>query len=349
MTPHYGDRVDPPDPLLGQQLGDYELRRMLGKGGMGVVYEAVDLALERSVALKVLRPEIAQDQKARRRFQREIELAVAVEHPNIVPVYAAGYEPPFFYIAMRMIPGTDLAGLLRRSGALPEEQTLTLLGQIASALGAIHSHQMVHRDIKPHNVLLWSPAKHEEHALLTDFGIAKAADDSATLTGVGAIGTPAYMAPEICRGEPATPASDQYSLGCTAYEMLTGDPPFEGEAAAVRDAHVHQEPARLRIVAPHVSVAVADALDRALAKDPADRFPDVRELARAAAVSSEALSTTERISKLMTSRGRPEEVVGPLSMEHGLSDQTISAMTDMDHSQVVRLRRQHARRKLVGL
>ena len=336
------------DPLIGIELGDFRPVGLLGKGGMGAVYEADDLALRRRVALKVLLPELAEDDRARARFQREISHAVAIEHPHVVPVYAAGYERPHFYISMRLVPGPDLARILRKEGALAESRALRILGQVASALYAVHQNGMVHRDIKPHNILLWGSGSDEEHAMLTDFGIAKALDDTHSITGIAVIGTPAYMAPEICLGHLATAACDQYSLGCMAYELLAGHPPFDGDAGALREAHVERQPVPLADAAPHVSRAVAHAIDIALAKDPENRHPDVRALANAARASNDAFRRSQDITRVMAEVNRPEDAVGRLSAEHGLSDATISQLTELDRTQVVRLRRRQARHALVG-
>ncbi|MET0601197.1 MAG: protein kinase [Baekduia sp.] len=336
------------DPLIGSELGDYRIVGVLGKGGMGAVYEADDLALNRRVALKLLLPEFAEDRDARARFQGEIDHAVAIEHPHVVPIYAAGYVPPHFYIAMRLVAGPDLNRVLRGGGALDEARALRIVGQVASALQTIHRKGLVHRDIKPHNVLLWGEGTDDEHALLTDFGIAKALDDTRNLTGLGVIGTPAYMAPEVFLGRMATPACDQYSLGCMAYELLYGAPPFSGDAVSLRKAHVEHQPPPLSTAAPGVSSAVADAVDRALSKDPADRFSDVRELVRSAKASGEAFRRSEQLTKLMSGARDPADAATRLMAERDLSDATISQLTDLDRTQVVRLRRRRARRALVG-
>jgi len=336
------------DPLIGSEIGDFRVVGLLGKGGMGAVYEAEDLTLQRSVALKVLLPEFVDDHRARARFQREIEHAVAIEHPHVVPVYAAGYEPPHFFISMRLVRGPDLAKILRRAGVLDESRALRILGQVASALHAVHQSGLVHQDIKPHNVLLWAAGTEDEHAMLTDFGIARALDDTRSITGISAIGTPAYMAPEICLGQLATPACDQYSLGCMAYELLCGHPPFEGDGVALREAHVEQELVPLSVAAPRVSPAVARAVDVALSKDPSGRHRDVRELVKSAKASSDAFRRSQDISRALAEAARPEEAVGTLSTEHGLSDATISQLTQLDRTQVVRLRRRQARGALVG-
>jgi serine/threonine protein kinase len=335
------------DPLIDTDVGDFRILASLGHGGMGAVYEAEDLALRRRVALKLLLPQHLQDNTARARFQREIEHAVAIEHPHVVPVYTAGYDPPHFYIAMRLVPGPDVAKLLRTTGALDEERALRMIGQVASALDAMHQKGLVHRDIKPQNILVWGEGG-EEHALVTDFGIAKALDDTSGLTGMGAIGTPGYMAPELSLGQPATPACDQYSLGVMAYELLAGHPPFQGDAAAVREAHLHTTPSPLAEVAPNVSTAVARAIEIALAKTPEQRHPDIRTLARAAKASTDAFRRSQEITRVMAEARRPQDAVARLSADHGLTDATISQLIDLDRTEVVRLRRKQARQALVG-
>jgi serine/threonine-protein kinase len=335
------------DPLLGEELGDYRIESQIGRGGMGVVYRATELSLRRSVALKVLLPEYAQDTAARQRFQREIDLAVGTEHPHIVPVYSAGFEPPHFYIAMRFVPGQDLNQVCRTDGALDQDRALRLLGQIASALFAVHGRSLVHRDVKPHNVLLWGSGE-DEHAMLTDFGIAKALDDSLGLTGMGAVGTPAYMAPELFQGRSASPASDQYSLACLAFELLAGRPPFQGGAAELQEAHVTAEPPLLLDVSASVSPALSDAIARALLKDPASRFPDVREFVRAAATGAgNAFDRSEHMSRSLAEATAPEAAAEAL-LSQDVSDAVISHLTDLDRTDVVRLRRKLVRRNLTG-
>ncbi len=336
------------DPLIGAELDDYRPERVLGKGGMGVVYEAQDLSLGRRVALKVLAPGFLDDTSARARFQREIDHAVAIEHPHVVPVYAAGYARPNFYIAMRCVRGPDLAAVIRAEGRLSERRVLRLLGQIASALHAVHARGMVHRDIKPHNVLLWDAGQEDEHALLTDFGIAKALDDTRSLTGVGPIGTPAYMAPEICLGKPARPASDQYSLGCMAFEMLAGKLPYDsGSALDIRGAHVEREPLALRELAPETSPATCAAIARALSKDPSHRFSDVREMVRSARLADDAFRHAREVERAVEAAEKPEEAIASLQ-PLGLNEGTISEITGIDKTEVVRLQRRAARQSLMG-
>jgi serine/threonine protein kinase len=272
------------DPLIGTELGDYAIRDRLGAGGMGIVYRAENLALRRPVALKVLPTNLLDDATARHRFQREIQTAVALEHPNIVPVYDAGYEGGSFYIAMRLIDGPDLATVIAGE-PLELQRALRLYQGVASGLAHVHRQGHVHRDIKPHNILVADAGTRDEYALLTDFGITRALDSSTVLTK-GIIGTAAYMAPEILQWRPATPGSDQYSLACVLYEMLTGRTPYHDKELPA--AHLHEPVPSARSLAPAIPPLLASAVERALAKDPDERHPSVREFAEAVAAGAAA-------------------------------------------------------------
>jgi serine/threonine-protein kinase len=334
--------------LAGTELDAYILTRALGHGGMGVVYEAEDLALHRKVAIKVLPPRLLDDSRARRRFQQEIAHAVAIEHPHVVPVYAAGYDKGMFFLVLRLINGPDMASELRRVGRLDEGRALRLLGQVASALWAVHRRGIVHRDIKPHNVLIGCRGEPDEHALLTDFGIARALTATSSLTGVGAIGTAAYMAPEVCQGYPATPLSDQYSLACTAYELLSGQAPFADFGEDIQDAHVNIPPPDLRATCADVSDAVADAIHRGLAKSPTDRFPDVRALMAIDQRSRDSFDRATAVTAIVSQRPGTDNAASTLATKFGLSDDTIATFTDSTPSAVARMRRRAARAALVG-
>jgi serine/threonine protein kinase len=335
------------DSLIGTELDEFRPLRVLGRGGMGVVYEAQDAELHRRVALKVLRPEIAEMGLARDRFRREIELAVAIEHPYVVPIYSAGFARQHFYIAMRLIAGQDLNKALAKHGFIDEHRALRIVGQVASALHAVHVKGLVHRDVKPHNVLLSSVVDGEEHALLTDFGIAKALDDTLHLTA-GVIGTSAYMAPEVCLHQSASPVSDQYSLACMAYELLAGRLPFEGGSAEMRKAHVEQTPSPLAEQAPQVSASVAAAIDRALSKQPEHRYPDIKTFVKAVTGAEESFQRSQRIDRLIKEAARPEDAVEQLVTDFGLSNETVSHLTDLEETEIIRLRRRRARDALVG-
>ena len=275
---------------------------------------------------------------------------MAIEHPHVVPVYRAGYEPPHFYIAMRLIPGPDLWSVLREDGPLQESRALRLLGQLASALAAVHERGLVHRDVKPQNVLVWtSDDPDDEHAMLTDFGIAKALGESRGITGLGAPGTPGYMAPEVCLGRAATPASDQYSFACMAFEILAGRSPYDADQVSFPDAHIEQTPHALGEFAPHVSSGVADAISRALAKDPAQRHPTIRDFVHAARPAAEAFDRSQAITRVLTETKRSDDAVTRLlAAPVALTDTTISRVTNVDPTEVARARRRTARTALVG-
>lgn len=207
--------------MIGSSLGPYEIKAKVGQGGMGVVYQAIHVGHRRVVALKVLRG--SSDTEARQRFQREMRIALDLEHRNIVPVYDVGYEDDTFYLAMRMIDGPDLESLAESPLSL--ERALKILSDIGAALSYVHRHGHVHRDVKPSNILVADEGSEDEYALLTDFGIARASDGLTQLTH-GPIGTLAYLAPEVVNWQQATPASDQYSLACLVFEIVSGRPPF---------------------------------------------------------------------------------------------------------------------------
>ncbi len=330
-----------PEAALGTQIGDYVLETRLGRGGMGVVYLARDLALQRTVALKLLARELTEDSTARSRFQREIKAAVAIEHPHVVPVYSAGYEDGYFYLAMRYVQGHDLNRVLAEGGPLPEERAMRLVGQVASALYAVHQQSLVHRDVKPENVLLWTSDVGEEHAFLTDFGIARAVDEVFGITNAGALGTRGYMAPELEQGTAPTAACDQYSLTVLAFELLTGELPFES------DDDVRDMPKPMALLAPTSSSEVRATIERGLAPDPEARFRSVLAFVRANASSSEAFERSREITDSVKKGRSNSEVVASLT-DHGLSEGRIAEIADLERSQVVLLRRRAARRSIVG-
>jgi serine/threonine protein kinase len=335
-------------PRLGAELGDYLLERQLGQGGMGTVFFAQDLKLRRAVAVKLLRSDLLGDTHARARFQREIETAVAVEHPHVVPVYDAGIEDGEFYIAMRYVAGDDLDRIIKRGGPLSEERAMRLLGQIASALFAVHARGLVHRDVKPANVLIWHEGELDEHAMLTDFGIAKALDDVGTISGGAGVGTPAYMAPEVCAGDAAGAASDQYSLAVMAFQMLCGRRPFECETTAEYvAAHQSQAAPALSDFMPTVSDGVAHAIARGLAKAPADRFADIRGLVNVTRAGTQSFDRSQAMTRVLAA-GYTEQTVSALAATFNLTDSTIAQLTDTERARVMRLRRRAARRALVG-
>jgi serine/threonine-protein kinase len=275
----------------GDEFAGCRIEAVAGRGGMGVVYRATELSLGRPVALKLLTPERAGDQAFRDRFQRESRMAAAIDHPNVIPVYAAGEHDGSLYLVMRYVGGTDLHALLRERGALEPELAAELVAQVASALDAAHAAGLVHRDVKPANVLLAG-----EHAYLSDFGLTRLAGSDTELTKSGQwIGTVEYCSPEQLRGERTDARADVYSLGCVLYAALTGRPPFaHGTVPATMLAHLHDDPAP-----PSERGAPREfdrVIARALSKDPARRYPSTGDLGRAtlAAARGEPVTESER-------------------------------------------------------
>ena len=205
----------------GASFAGYRIESMIGRGGMGVVYRATDLSLERPVALKLVAPELAEDERFRDRFLKEPRIAASLDHPNVVPIHEAGEQDGRLYLAMRFVDGSDLRTLIQREGSLSVDRALRILGQIADALDAAHRRGLVHRDIKPGNVLL----DEDGHAYLTDFGITKQVGSDSTQTGE-IVGTLDYLAPEQIRSEVVDGRTDVYALACVLYECLAGVPPF---------------------------------------------------------------------------------------------------------------------------
>lgn len=259
----------------GTEIAGYRIESFVNHGGMGFVYEATDVRLDRRVALKVLTPELASTEEFRERFLRESRFAAALDHPNIVPIYEAGEAGGLLYIAMRYVPGGDLGVLLRQCGRLEPSRTLALLSPVAEALDAAHAAGLVHRDVKPANILVASAPGREarEQVYLTDFGLTKRASALSTLTATGGLmGTSDYVAPEQLEGKPADARTDLYAFGCVAYQCLTGRPPFVcDDPAALLWAHLHQTAAPVSSHRGELS-ATDPVMAKALAKDPDDRY-----------------------------------------------------------------------------
>jgi CHASE2 domain-containing sensor protein len=256
-------------------IAGYRLEEQIERGGMGVVYRAIQLALERPVAVKLIATEYAQDEEFRERFKRESQIAASVEHANVIPVYEADEDDGLLFIAMRLVDGFDLARLLQAQGRLTLAQTSRLAGEVAAALDAAHAHGLVHRDVKPANVLL--SADDPPHAYLTDFGLAKQLSSQRRLTSPAALlGTVDYMSPEQINGEPAGVASDVYALAAIVYHCLAGEVPYPRDtAAAAMWAHVTATPTPLSSVPAEIDRVIAVGM----AHDPADRFASAGALA----------------------------------------------------------------------
>jgi serine/threonine-protein kinase len=275
--------MQPGGPLTGLtpgvQVGGYVLERLVGVGGMAAVYQARDERLGRIVALKLL----AGDEAVRSRFVREARAVAAVDHPHIIPVYAAGEADGMQFIAMRFVAGDTLAGIIRTSGVLSPRRAAAFVSPVASALDAAHAAGLVHRDVKPGNILVDARRGGPEHAYLTDFGIARAMLSAGTLTVAGQfLGTPDYAAPEQVNGAPVDGRADQYALACVAFEMLSGTVPFKRELPiAVLYAHLSTPPPSLTALRADLPPAVDAVLGRAMAKDPAERYPTCADFADA--------------------------------------------------------------------
>jgi serine/threonine-protein kinase len=258
--------------------GHYEVTDMLGKGGMGAVFRAEDLKLGRTVAIKVLRPELAVDGSYIGRFEREARIAARLDHPNIIPVYAVEEVEGLHYFVMKYIAGKSLDELLTGE-PWPVEQCRQLLWQVACGLGHAHQRGIIHRDVKPSNIMI----DESGHAIVTDFGISKALQQATQYTSTGqVVGTPRYVSPEQAQSLPLNGRSDQYSLAVVGYQMLTGRLPFVAETPhALMFKHIYEAPPGARAARPEVPPELSDALQRAMAKEPSDRFATMEDFASA--------------------------------------------------------------------
>src|SRR3954454_902191 len=281
----------------GSELAGYRIEAVAGRGGMGTVYRAMDIALDRLVALKLIADEYAGDQDFRDRFRRESRLAASIRHAHVVTVFRAGEDGGRLYIAMEFVAGTDLKSLLDERGTLQPALAAGIVSQVASALDAAHAKAMVHRDVKPANVLLAGEGA-GLHAYLTDFGLTKITGSGSAMTETGTfVGTVDYAAPEQLHGTRVDARTDVYSLTCVLYETLTGEVPYPRESnVAKMYAHVQEPPPSLLAAAPQAPPELEAVVQRAMAKDPYARYPSAGDLARAtvAAVEGGGLGTSER-------------------------------------------------------
>ena len=267
----------------GSRIAGYRLGEQIGRGGMAVVFRAQDERLERQVALKILSPALAADETFQHRFILESRSAAAVDDPYIIPVFEAGEADGVLFIAMRYVPGGDVDALLKQTGPLPAERVAAIISGVASALDTAHAAGLVHRDVKPTNMLLDTRVGLPDHVYLSDFGLSKGALSSADLTGVDRfMGTLHYCAPEQIQGRRVDARTDEYALACTAFELLSGRPPFsQEEASAVLYAQLKEPPPRLAPRRADLPAAVDDVLLRALAKAPEERYASCGEFADA--------------------------------------------------------------------
>ncbi len=302
------------DVGTGTRLGNYVLSDQIGRGGMGVVYRATHVHLGREVALKILAPELTRSEDFRKRFLRESRLAASLDHPNAVAVYDAGEADGTLYIAMRYVPGTDLARFLKENAPLESATALSMLDQVGAALDAAHQLGLIHRDVKPGNVLLASG-----NCYLTDFGITKrtgATESSAALTKTGQfLGTIGYVAPEQIEGREVDGRADIYALTCILYECLTGSRPFPKDSElAVISAHLWDPPPRPTDSRPELPAAIDAVVAKGMAKSAADRYPTCSELMAAAgealgAAGGSAAQPGARSATVSRDRATPEVTV----------------------------------------
>ena len=273
-------------PLVGDEFAGYRVRSVLGRGGMSVVYQAENLRLSSVIALKVLAPELASDDVFRARFLEESRIAASLNHPNVIPIYDMGSQDDLLYIAMRYVSGTDMRQMIKKRGRILPATALFLVGQAARALDAAHRKGLVHRDVKPGNLLIerGSDDADPDHVYLADFGITKHAMSRSGLTSTGQfLGTIDYVAPEQIRGTSVLGLADQYSLGCVLYECLTGRVPFEKDLdAAIIWAHVEETPTMPTVLRPELPPEIDQVFGRVLAKRPDERYGSCREFVEAA-------------------------------------------------------------------
>jgi tRNA A-37 threonylcarbamoyl transferase component Bud32 len=267
----------------GTEVAGYRVTSFIGRGGMAVVYKAEDLRLGRNVALKLLAPELSQNERFQQRFMRESRLAASIDHPNIIPIYEAGETGGLLYIVMRYVDGSDLKAVIEREGPLSPERLVQLLRQVGGALDAAHARGLVHRDVKPGNILIASGAgtEHEDHVYLTDFGLTKRSSSLSGLTATGHfLGTIDYVAPEQITGNPVDARTDIYALGCVLYESATGTVPYErDDDAALLWAHLVEAPPSIRERRPELPDGLDTVISTAMAKAPDERYSSCRELA----------------------------------------------------------------------
>lgn len=267
-------------PVVGKEFARYHIKSVIGRGGMGIVYLAQDARLERTAALKVLKESLADSREFRARFARESKIAASLDHPNVIPVYEVDEVDGLLFIAMRYVSGPNLKDVIAREGRLSPSSCLSILSQVAMALDAAHGNELIHRDVKPHNVLIshdkFLPA---EHVYLSDFGLAKKLISTDITTAGAVLGTVNYASPEQLQGQRTDGRSDIYSLGCVLYECLTGTLPFPGDTfVGVANRHIHEPVPQISSDLRENSPALDEVIYRALAKSAEDRYQTGQQL-----------------------------------------------------------------------
>ena len=313
------------DPHLGRVVAGYRIEERIGRGGMGLVYRAEHLNLRRRAAIKIIAPDLAESEGFRERFTREARIAAALQHPNIVTVYDAGEVDGLLYLAMQYIEGNDLSAMLRRDRRLRPYRAIDVCRQVASALDAAHAMGLIHRDVKPANVLIEGRT-----AFLTDFGLTKRLDGTHTeLTKAGdVVGTIHYVAPEQIEGTRVSARSDVYSLGCLLFHCLSGQVPFARDTdVAVIYAHLSEDPPRLSVLRPELPEGLDAVMAKALDKSPDRRFPTCGDLINAARAVIDAAGPLSDTSPPRTISER-ESVGGMGQAEREAVGSAIEGMRD---------------------
>ena len=293
--------------------GKYKIERMVGKGGMGAVFLAQDLTLDREVAIKVLPPDISQDPKVIQRFQQEAKTAAKLDHTNIIPIYRVESEGGLNYFVMKYIAGTSLEDVLEKKEPLTPDYIQRVLWEAACALGHAHQRGIVHRDVKPANIMF----DHDGRVMLTDFGISKALQAASGFTGTGMIiGTPHYMAPEQAKGQQVDGRADQYSMGVVGYRMITGQLPFGGDSVhTILYKHIFEPAPRTSSIRHDMPPHLSESISRALAKEPDQRYATMEDFATAVWPEQPVSAPTKGGKASATSRRPPPRTRGPVSAD----------------------------------
>src|SRR4051794_10930685 len=339
---------------IGASFAEHVIRGVAGRGGMGIVYRAMHVPLKREVALKVIAPNISADEEVRARFRNEFEAAASIQHPNVIPIYHAGEEDGLLYVTMRYVQGEDLARLVAMETRLEPVRAAVIIAQVAAALDAAHARGLVHRDVKPANVLIEGRGE-LENALLTDFGLTKSlqSDNKMTKTGT-VIGTFDYTAPEQLEGRAVDARTDVYALGCVFFQTLTGRVPFPRDTlGATLFAHFEAAPPSVTALVPEVPAVLDEVIATAMAKDPAARYQSAGDLARAALAAVDQhklaggmtlLAAGERPSGWNWPAATEAQVVG-VPLQSALATEIASGPFVGRHDALERLRAHYERAK----